>query len=93
MADDCRSSGAAIGELHEPFCNRELCPFCCDFIATCKCIFRFSNFRRRNAKLWTHSRMTPLTRSDPFATVGRQQRTPRGEFHTTIEHELRRTKP
>jgi|JI9StandDraft_2_1071091.scaffolds.fasta_scaffold12689_2 hypothetical protein len=40
MADECRCCGAAIGELHEPFCNRELCPFCRDFITTCECIFQ-----------------------------------------------------
>ena len=28
-----------VGQLHEPFCNRELCPFCGDFITTCDCIF------------------------------------------------------
>ena len=30
---------ASVGELHEPFWNRELCPFCGDFITTCDCIF------------------------------------------------------
>lgn len=37
--DVCGSCGAAVGELHEPFCNRELCPFCGDFITSCNCIF------------------------------------------------------
>lgn len=40
MADECQSCGALIGELHEPFCNREVCPFCRDFITTCECIFQ-----------------------------------------------------
>ncbi len=40
MADECRSCGAAIGTLHNPFCNRELCPFCRDLITTCECIFQ-----------------------------------------------------
>jgi hypothetical protein len=39
MGEPCRSCGAAGGQLHELFCNRELCPFCGDFITTCDCIF------------------------------------------------------
>ena len=39
MADECRNCGAVPGELHEPFCASELCPFCGDFISTCDCIF------------------------------------------------------
>ena len=39
MSDHCSSCSAAVGQLHEPFCNRELCPFCGDFITTCECIF------------------------------------------------------
>lgn len=35
----CPSCGASVGSLHEPFCNRELCPFCRDFITSCECIF------------------------------------------------------
>lgn len=35
----CPSCGASLGQFHEPFCNRELCPFCGDFITTCNCIF------------------------------------------------------
>ena len=35
----CLSCGVSVGELHEPFCNKELCPFCGDFITTCECIF------------------------------------------------------
>ena len=31
--------GTSVGQLHEPFCNRELCPFCGDFITTCDCVF------------------------------------------------------
>ena len=37
--DICPSCGTSVGQLHEPFCNRELCPFCGDFITTCDCIF------------------------------------------------------
>jgi len=37
--DCCPSCGASPGALHEPFCNRELCPFCGDFITTCDCMF------------------------------------------------------
>jgi hypothetical protein len=39
MADTCPSCGTTVGQPHEPFCNRELCPFCGDFITTCDCIF------------------------------------------------------
>lgn len=39
MEDECKSCGVAIGQFHDPFCNRELCPFCGDFITTCECIF------------------------------------------------------
>ncbi len=39
MDERCPSCGAAAGQLHEPFCNRELCPFCGDFLTTCECIF------------------------------------------------------
>ncbi len=39
MPNDCPSCGVAEGQLHDPFCNRELCPFCGDFITTCDCIF------------------------------------------------------
>jgi hypothetical protein len=39
MSDRCPSCGCLVGQLHEPFCNRELCPFCGDFISTCDCIF------------------------------------------------------
>jgi hypothetical protein len=39
MPDICPSCGTAVGKFHEPFCNRELCPFCDDFITTCDCIF------------------------------------------------------
>ena len=39
MAATCPSCGKSVGQLHEPFCNRELCPFCGDFITTCDCIF------------------------------------------------------
>ena len=39
MADTCPSCNASVGQLHEPFCNREQCPFCGDFITTCDCIF------------------------------------------------------
>lgn len=39
MDEPCRSCGAPVGEFHEPFCNRELCPFCRDFITSCDCIF------------------------------------------------------
>lgn len=39
MIDTCPSCGTTPGQLHEPFCNRELCPFCGDFITTCDCIF------------------------------------------------------
>jgi hypothetical protein len=39
MGDACPSCGASVGQLHEPFCNRELCPFCGDFLTTCECIF------------------------------------------------------
>jgi hypothetical protein len=35
----CQSCGTSPGQLHEPFCNCELCPFCGDFITTCGCIF------------------------------------------------------
>jgi hypothetical protein len=39
MDDSCPSCESLVGELHEPFCNRELCPFCGDFISSCDCIF------------------------------------------------------
>ena len=39
MADSCPSCGTSVGQLHEPFCNRELCPFCDDLITTCDCMF------------------------------------------------------
>ena len=39
MRDACPSCGASVGQLHEPFCNRELCPFCGDFLTTFECIF------------------------------------------------------
>jgi hypothetical protein len=39
MAATCPSCGKSVGQLHEPYCNRELCPFCGDFITTCDCIF------------------------------------------------------
>ena len=39
MDEPCRSCGTMVGQFHELFCNRELCPFCGDFISTCECIF------------------------------------------------------
>lgn len=39
MTDECRNCGAKPGDLHDPFCASELCPFCGDFISTCDCIF------------------------------------------------------
>jgi hypothetical protein len=39
MQGPCRSCGMSVGQFHEPFCSRELCPFCGDFITTCECIF------------------------------------------------------
>jgi hypothetical protein len=39
MSATCPSCGTSVGQLHEPFCNRELCPFCGDFITTCDRIF------------------------------------------------------
>jgi hypothetical protein len=39
VSDTCPSCGTSSGKLHEPFCARELCPFCSDFITTCDCIF------------------------------------------------------
>lgn len=39
MTNNCPSCGTPVGQFHEPFCNRELCPFCGDFITTCDCIF------------------------------------------------------
>jgi hypothetical protein len=39
MREACPSCGSPVGQLHEPFCDRELCPFCGDFITTCDCIF------------------------------------------------------
>ena len=39
MTNTCPSCGTSPGQLHEPFCDRELCPFCGDFITTCDCIF------------------------------------------------------
>jgi hypothetical protein len=39
MDEPCRTCGTPVGQLHEPFCNRELCPFCGDFVTTCECIF------------------------------------------------------
>jgi len=40
-----------------------------------------------------HSRTIPLTRFGPFAIVGRPRWKRRGEFHTTIDDEVRRTRP
>jgi hypothetical protein len=39
MTEICPSCGTSVGQLHEPFCDRKLCPFCGDFITTCDCIF------------------------------------------------------
>ena len=39
MNEPCPSCATSVGQLHEPFCNRELCPFCGDFITSCECIF------------------------------------------------------
>jgi Ankyrin repeats (3 copies)/Ankyrin repeat len=39
IQETCPGCDTAIGQLHEPFCNRELCPFCRDFVTTCECIF------------------------------------------------------
>ncbi len=39
MVEPCPSCGVSVGQLHELFCNRELCPFCADFLTTCECIF------------------------------------------------------
>lgn len=39
MDERCRSCGTLVGQIHEPFCNREICPFCGDFVTTCECIF------------------------------------------------------
>jgi hypothetical protein len=39
MDEPCRTCGKTAGQLHEPFCDREVCPFCGDFLTTCECIF------------------------------------------------------
>jgi hypothetical protein len=40
---DCPDCGAQLGELHEPFCLKERCPFCGTQLATCGCIFEVLN--------------------------------------------------
>lgn len=35
----CPDCGAAWGQLHEPFCLKERCPYCRGQLATCDCIF------------------------------------------------------
>jgi len=51
MPDVCPSCGAFIGQLHQPFCNRELCPFCGDFITTCNCIFEVLSLTAEGSRL------------------------------------------
>ncbi len=51
MVDACPSCGAPVGQLHEPFCNRELCPFCGDFITTCDCIFEVLSLTAEECEL------------------------------------------
>ena len=36
----CSDCGCRPGELHEPFCIKERCPFCHGQLAGCDCIFR-----------------------------------------------------
>lgn len=35
----CPDCGAAWGQLHEPSCLKERCPYCGGQLATCDCIF------------------------------------------------------
>lgn len=39
MPGTCPDCGAGTGELHEPFCLKERCPFCGGQLACCGCIF------------------------------------------------------
>lgn len=39
MSDTCTDCGSAVGQLHEPFCSKERCPFCGGQLASCGCIF------------------------------------------------------
>ena len=38
MPENCPDCGCAVGELHEPFCLLERCPFCKSQLASCHCI-------------------------------------------------------
>jgi hypothetical protein len=63
MSEACRSCGATIGQLHDPFCNRELCPFCGDFITTCDCIYevlRLSAAEREVVEEYIDDSVEPL---------------------------------
>jgi len=51
MSDSCPSCGTLPGQLHEPFCNRELCPFCGDLITTCSCIFEVLSLTAEECRL------------------------------------------
>src|SRR4051812_34517030 len=39
MAATCPDCGTAWGQLHEPFCIKERCPFCGGQLVACDCIF------------------------------------------------------
>jgi hypothetical protein len=63
MRDSCPSCGSTVGKLHEPFCNRELCPFCRDFVSTCECIFQvlsLSPEEREVVELYGDDSVEPL---------------------------------
>jgi hypothetical protein len=39
----CPDCGVTWGELHEPFCTKERCPFCGGQLASCNCIIKVLN--------------------------------------------------
>jgi hypothetical protein len=64
MSEPCRSCGTPVGQLHDPFCNRELCPFCGDFITTCDCIFtvlNLSDAERKAVEEYIDDSVEPLS--------------------------------
>ena len=38
MPEICRDCGCSAGDLHEPFCTMERCPFCGGQLVSCRCI-------------------------------------------------------
>ena len=81
MPENCPRCGTTSGQLHEPFCNRELCPFCGDFVTTCECIFdvlSLSTDERRIVVEFEDDSVEPLRRIRDkwFAAVKAKGRVP-----------------